>query len=186
MATCVSFTETVPRRGAGSLFAETRYEIDPSPCPLLSEVIEIQEAPLVALHEQSGVVDTVTVPVAPAAGTESIEFFVAIWHFTGDGATDVSDFEQAATNAGSRHTISASGFNAGLPNRLRTREMPGRRARVCPVTDAKAMPQREGTSVAARYLVSACAMDQVPSVFLSRKTQFRCSVRGSLLPILGT
>lgn len=31
MATWESFTETDPRRGDGSLFAETRYEIDPSP-----------------------------------------------------------------------------------------------------------------------------------------------------------
>jgi hypothetical protein len=144
MVTDVSFTATVPRRGAGWLFAETRYEIDPSPCPLPFEVIEIHESPVVAVHKQSRVVDTLTVPVPPAAGTASIEFFVVIWHFTGDGATDVSDFEQAAaTNAGSRHTIHVSEFNAGRTKRLRTREMPGRRAHVCGVTDAKAVPQRE-------------------------------------------
>ena len=132
----MSFTATVPRRGAGSPFAETRYEIDPSPCPLLSDVIEIQEAPLVAVHEQSRVVETVTVPVAPADGTASIEFFVVIWHFTGEGVTDVSDFEQAAeTNAVSTHTSPASAC-ALLMWRL-MRQMPGSRADVPRLADAK-------------------------------------------------
>ena len=77
------------------------------------EVIETHEALLVAVHVQSGVVDTVTVPLAPPAGADCIEFEAVSWHFTGDGPTvSVDDEQAAAAIASSAHASQASRFRA--------------------------------------------------------------------------
>jgi hypothetical protein len=90
------------------------------------EVIETHEALLVAVHVQSGVVDTVTVPLAPPAGADCIEFKAVIWHFTGDGPTVSVDDEQAAAAIASRaHASQASRFRAFVEPERRLKEWVG-------------------------------------------------------------
>jgi hypothetical protein len=87
------------------------------------EVIETHEALLVAVHVQSGVVDTVTVPLAPLAGADCIEFEAVIWHFTGDGPTvSVDDEQAAAAIASSAHASQTSRFRAFVEPVCRLKE----------------------------------------------------------------
>jgi hypothetical protein len=88
----VLLTSTLALRGAGSLFAATRYASDPLPCPLLPDVITTQPAALDAAHVQSRVVVTVIVPAAPLAGAICIEFAALTSHFEIDG--DVNETEE--------------------------------------------------------------------------------------------
>jgi len=82
----------VPRLVAGSAFDATRYETDPSPCPLVADVIAIQLTPFDAAHVQSRVVAIVSVPAPPEAGTISGEFVTVTAQRTVDGdVCDVSD-----------------------------------------------------------------------------------------------
>lgn len=130
-----------------------------------------------AVHEQSGVVDTVTVPVAPMAGMESVEFFAAIWHFTGDGDSDVSDFEHVApTNATIRHTSHIS--TSALAMRRLTRPTPGRRADVRCVSKFKRLcPPRIKKGRSGVHLVSALEVDHVSSCHSQRFSVRSLTVR---------
>jgi hypothetical protein len=94
-------TVTVPRRAAGSGFGATRNPTEPAPCPVVPEVIAIQEAALDADHVQSRFVSTAIVPLPPVAGADPIELVAATVHFDPVGAvteTDV-DPQRAARSA---------------------------------------------------------------------------------------
>ena len=69
-----------------------------------------------AVHEQSGVVDTVTVPLAPPAGTELVGIEAVSWHFTGEGP-NVSDVDEqaAAANGINKHTTQTRGSLTPAP-----------------------------------------------------------------------
>ena len=96
----------VARREAGVVFAATRYAIEPSPCPLVADVITIHCAVFDAAHAQSRVALTVSVPAAPAAGTVSKELVtVTPQRAAVDGdVTDVFDEVHDAAAAASRTT----------------------------------------------------------------------------------
>jgi hypothetical protein len=70
----------VPRRVDGSWLAATRNAMVPSPCPLLPEVMLIQDAPLAADHEQSRATLTASVPLPPAAAKLDGGFATDAWH----------------------------------------------------------------------------------------------------------
>ena len=65
-------TERVPVRLLRDVFAATLYAIVPAPLPVAPEVIEIQDADGVAVHEQPVVVSTLTVLFVAAAGTDAL------------------------------------------------------------------------------------------------------------------
>src|SRR5262245_21434053 len=95
------------RRAAGAPFAATRYEIDPSPWPLVADVITIHCAAFEAAHVQSRVAVTVSDPAPPEAGTVSIELVTVTLHRCVVGAvTDVLDeVHDASPAADSRRRI---------------------------------------------------------------------------------
>jgi hypothetical protein len=74
MAALAVLTSMLARRAAGALFAATRYAIDPSPWPLVADVMTIHCAVFDAAHVQSRVALTVSEPAPPEAGTVSTEF----------------------------------------------------------------------------------------------------------------
>jgi hypothetical protein len=103
MSTFALLTSTVPRRGAGSVFAATRYSSAPLPCPFVPEVMTTHEALVDAAHVQSRVVVTVIVPAAPPAGTDCMEFSALTSHLDADGpVTESDDDPQAAPKSASR------------------------------------------------------------------------------------
>jgi hypothetical protein len=62
----------------------------PSPCPPADPLIEIHEAPELAVHGQSGVVETATAPVPPFALNEADVALSVGWHLLPSGpVTDV-------------------------------------------------------------------------------------------------
>src|SRR4051812_42004890 len=83
-------------RGAGSRLAATRYATEPSPWPVVAEVMTIQGAALDAAQVQSRLVATATVPEPPAAPAESAELVSVTLHFDPEGpVSDTSDELQA-------------------------------------------------------------------------------------------
>jgi hypothetical protein len=86
-------TVTVPRRAAGSGFGATRNPTEPAPCPVVPEVIAIQEAALDADHVQSRFVSTAIVPLPPVAGADPIELVAATVHFDPVGAVTETDVD---------------------------------------------------------------------------------------------
>jgi hypothetical protein len=108
MSTFELFTSTLPTRGEGSLFAATRYDSCPLPCPLLPDVITTHDDALDAAHVQSRVVVTLMVPAAPVAGTDCIEFSAVTSHLDAEGeVTDTEEEPQAAPMPAAR-TAAAS------------------------------------------------------------------------------
>jgi hypothetical protein len=101
----VSLTASTPWRGERSAFAPTRKSMVPLPCPLAADVSAIHDAVLDALHVQSRVVEIVTVPEAPLAGTDDSELAAVTWHFAVVGAaTLIEEDPHAAHNAERRKT----------------------------------------------------------------------------------
>jgi hypothetical protein len=95
-STVASFTVTTPWRGDGSTFAATRYVTVASPWPASDDVSEIHGVAVDADHVQSRFVLMVSVPEAPAAGTEGIELVTDTEHFAPDGeVTEIDDDPQA-------------------------------------------------------------------------------------------
>jgi len=95
-STVVSLTVTTPCRGDGSMFAATRYVKVASPCPFVEDAIEIHGVGVDADQVQSRLVAMVSVPDAPAAGTEEIELVTETEHFSPDGdVTEMDDEPQA-------------------------------------------------------------------------------------------
>ena len=70
----------VPRRVEAAWFAATRNAIEPSPCPLAPEVIEIQSAVVAADHEHSRAMLTASVPFPPAGAKLDGAFDTDAWH----------------------------------------------------------------------------------------------------------
>ena len=68
-----SLTVITPSRLTGSAFAETRNPTVPSPCPLVADVIEIQDDWLDAFQVQSRSTLTDTVPLPPVAPNRGAE-----------------------------------------------------------------------------------------------------------------
>src|SRR5262245_5225823 len=60
-------TVMAPRRVEGTPFADTRYAIEPSPCPVPPAVMAIQFASLAAVHAHSRATVTVREPAPPPA-----------------------------------------------------------------------------------------------------------------------
>src|SRR5687768_4137271 len=94
----------VARRGAGSVFAATRYEIDPLPWPLLADVMTTHAAPLDAVQAHSRARSSESVPEPPVAGDVSTEFVRRTLHRELDGAvvdwpTDVHEALAAKTTS---------------------------------------------------------------------------------------
>jgi hypothetical protein len=110
IAICVLLTSIVPRRCAASVFAAIRYAAEPSPWPLLPDVITIHETWLDAAHVQSRLVAIVSVPAPPEGGADSIEFVTVTWHFEPDGpATDTAeDVQDAASPAAISNVANAA------------------------------------------------------------------------------
>jgi hypothetical protein len=70
----------------------------------------------VAVHEQSGVVDTVTLPLAPPAGSELVGLEAVSWHFAGEGpAVSDADEQAAAANGINRHATRRRGSTTPAP-----------------------------------------------------------------------
>ena len=63
----------------------------PLPCPVVADVSVIQLAAVDAVHVQSRVVVTVTVPALPLAGADDIELFAETWHLAVVGASTLID-----------------------------------------------------------------------------------------------
>jgi len=106
IVTWAVLTVIVPRRPPVSVFACTRNDTDPSPCPLASDVIAIHGALLAADHVQSRVVFTLNVPDAPVAGAAAIDAAAVTWHFEPLGdvvVTDVDPQPQPAIITASSH-----------------------------------------------------------------------------------
>jgi hypothetical protein len=92
IAVLAVLTSIVACRTAGALFAATRYAIDPSPCPLVAEVMTTHCALFDAAHVQSRAAVTVSVPAPPDAGTVSIELVTTTVQRADEGTvTDVCD-----------------------------------------------------------------------------------------------
>jgi hypothetical protein len=137
--TWVLLTSSVERRCTGSVFADTRYAIDPLPCPLVADVIATHGAPAPAVHVQSLVVVTPSVLDAPAAGTEpDIAFSTDTSHFTAEGAVtsiEVGPPVQAAARRTAAHApnsrarIASPHDASALPNRMKRRASAARIAK---------------------------------------------------------
>ena len=96
MSAVASFTVTMPWRGVGSTFVSTRYDNAASPWPLADDISEIHDVAVDADHVQSRLVLMVSVPEAPAAGTEVIELPTDTEHFESLGdVTEIEDDPQA-------------------------------------------------------------------------------------------
>ena len=110
-----SLTVTTPCRGDGSLFAATRYVNVASPCPFVDDAIAIHGVGVDADHVQSRLVLILSVPDAPAAGTEDIELVTETEHFSPDGDVTEMDDEphadarQASTIDPSRPAVTDEG-----------------------------------------------------------------------------
>ena len=92
----VSFTVTTPCRGDGSTFGATRYVSAASPCPVVDDAIEIHGVCVDADHVQSRSVLIVSVPDAPAAGTDDIELLTETEHLSNVGDVTETDDEPQA------------------------------------------------------------------------------------------
>ncbi len=89
-----------------SLFAATRNPIEPLPCPLVADVKVTQDTADDAVHVQSRVVSTETVPVPPLAGTEETEVDAVTWHFSVVGPlTLIEEDPQAAIRTDARRAV---------------------------------------------------------------------------------
>src|SRR5688572_889070 len=81
--------------------------MDPSPWPLLADVMTTHAAPLDAVQVQSRPEATASVPAPPAAGEVSTEFLRLMLHRKPDGpvvdcCVDVQDAVEMTTSASSR------------------------------------------------------------------------------------
>lgn len=105
MPTCVLLTSSIPFRCTGSVFAAIRNAADPSPWPLLPDVITIHATSLEAAHVQSRLVAIVSVPAPPDGGTDCVELVTLTVHFDPDGpATDTAEDVQDAAAVAIAHT----------------------------------------------------------------------------------
>jgi hypothetical protein len=96
MSAVASFTVTMPWRGDGSTFSATRYDTAASPWPFPDDMMEIHGVGVDADQVQSRFVLMVSVPEAPAAGTDVIELATATEHFVPVGeVTEIDDDPQA-------------------------------------------------------------------------------------------
>jgi hypothetical protein len=94
------------------VFAAMRYDDEPSPCPLLPEVITIHETELETAHVQSRLVVMLSVPAPPDGGADCIELVTLTWHFDPDGAaTDTAEDVHAAAIAAATETADTSRNN---------------------------------------------------------------------------
>ena len=101
-----SATAIAPRRVDGSALAETRYAIDPSPCPLAPAVIAIQFASVDAVHAHSRATLTATVPVPPAAAKLDDELTIDAWQrdSVGPATLVTAELPHASTNGATATT----------------------------------------------------------------------------------
>ena len=76
----------------GSGFALTRYATDPLPCPEVPEVMTSQGASVAALHVQSRLVSTASVPDIPVAGAAAVSLPTVTLHLLSVG--DVTDVDE--------------------------------------------------------------------------------------------
>src|SRR5207248_11166141 len=84
MATCRSPTLIVPLRMPGSLFVATLKEMVASPCPVGGPINCIQPPAAAALHWHSRFVETLSVPLPPAAENELGVAAAVTAHFTAE------------------------------------------------------------------------------------------------------